>query len=75
MTFAFDPAKPPGQRIDPRLIQVADELINLQQMYKICIKSYIHNGCDGFTMFKNAQILVCLIVRYWPQIFMKLKLI
>ncbi|XP_011186253.1 mannosylglucosyl-3-phosphoglycerate phosphatase isoform X3 [Zeugodacus cucurbitae] len=58
VTFAFDPTKPPGQRIDPRLIQVADDLVNLQQMYKICIKSYIHNGCDGFTMFKNAQILI-----------------
>ncbi|CAD7014715.1 uncharacterized protein LOC101459616 isoform X1 [Ceratitis capitata] len=58
VTFAFDPAKPPGKRIDPRLIQVADEFINLEQMYKICIKSYIYNGCDGFTMFKNAQILI-----------------
>ncbi|XP_053966887.1 mannosylglucosyl-3-phosphoglycerate phosphatase isoform X2 [Anastrepha ludens] len=58
VTFAFDPTKPPGKRVDPRLIQVADESINLQQMYKTCIKSYIYNGCDGFTMFKNAKILV-----------------
>ncbi|XP_017471282.1 PREDICTED: 5'-nucleotidase isoform X1 [Rhagoletis zephyria] len=58
VAFAFDPSKPPGKRIDPRLIRVADELIDLQQMYKLCIKSYIYNGCDGFTMFKNANILI-----------------
>ncbi|XP_067629887.1 mannosylglucosyl-3-phosphoglycerate phosphatase-like [Eurosta solidaginis] len=58
ITFAFDPAKPPGSRIDPRLIQVGDEYINLKQTYKICIKSYIYHGCDGFTMFKKAKVLI-----------------
>ncbi|XP_037941290.1 snake venom 5'-nucleotidase-like [Teleopsis dalmanni] len=58
LVFAFDPAKPPGQRIDPQLIQVADEYLNLEQHYKICIKSYLYNGCDGFTMFKDAKVLM-----------------
>uniref|UniRef100_T1P8W7 Nucleotidase n=2 Tax=Musca domestica TaxID=7370 RepID=T1P8W7_MUSDO len=58
VTFAFDPAKPPGQRIDPQLVQVGDEYLNMDQKYKICIKSYIYNGCDGFTMFKDAKVLM-----------------
>jgi len=58
MIFAFDPTKPPNQRIDPQLIQVADDYINLEQHYKICVKSYVFNGCDGFSMFKNAKVLV-----------------
>ncbi|XP_065369578.1 protein 5NUC isoform X1 [Calliphora vicina] len=56
--FAFDPTKPPGQRIDSQLVQVGDEYLNMQQTYKICIKSYIYNGCDGFTMFKDAKVLM-----------------
>lgn len=58
VTFAFDPAKPPGKRIDAQLVQVGDEYLNMEQTYKICIKSYIYNGCDGFTMFKDAKVLV-----------------
>ena len=30
--FAFDPKKPPGQRIDPRLIQVNDEILDLEKV-------------------------------------------
>lgn len=58
VTFAFDPSKPSGQRIDPQLVQVGDEYLKMDQNYKICIKSYIYNGCDGFTMFKDAKVLV-----------------
>uniref|UniRef100_A0A1A9X3Q6 5'-Nucleotidase C-terminal domain-containing protein n=1 Tax=Glossina brevipalpis TaxID=37001 RepID=A0A1A9X3Q6_9MUSC len=58
VTFAFDPSKPPGHRIDPQLIQVADEYLNMEQTYKACVKSYIYNGCDGFTMFKEAKVLM-----------------
>ncbi|XP_075168498.1 snake venom 5'-nucleotidase isoform X2 [Haematobia irritans] len=58
VAFAFDPSKPSGKRIDPQLVQVGDEYLNMEQTYKICIKSYIYNGCDGFTMFKDAKVLM-----------------
>ncbi|XP_013098225.1 trifunctional nucleotide phosphoesterase protein YfkN isoform X2 [Stomoxys calcitrans] len=58
VAFAFDPSKPPGKRIDPQLVQVGDEYLNMEQNYKICIKNYIYNGCDGFTMFKDAKVLM-----------------
>lgn len=32
LKFAFDPSKPNGQRIDPRLVQVQDEYLNLEKV-------------------------------------------
>lgn len=58
ISFVFDPSKPAGSRVEPKLVQIADEWINLEQNYTICIKSYIHGGCDGYTMFKGAKIVV-----------------
>ncbi|XP_055387201.1 mannosylglucosyl-3-phosphoglycerate phosphatase isoform X2 [Condylostylus longicornis] len=58
ISFAFDPKKKPFKRIDPTLVFVADESINLSQTYKTCIKSYMYCGCDGYTMFKNATVLL-----------------
>lgn len=58
ISFAFNPQAEPGKRIDPQLIQVGDEYLNLDQTYKLCVKSYIFMGCDGYTMFKDATVLV-----------------
>ncbi|XP_062137033.1 mannosylglucosyl-3-phosphoglycerate phosphatase isoform X2 [Drosophila sulfurigaster albostrigata] len=58
ISFAFDPQAAPGKRIDPQLIQVGDEYLNLEQTYKLCVKSYIFMGCDGYTMFKDAKVLM-----------------
>lgn len=58
ITFAFDPAKPAFQRIDGRLVLVADQWINEEQKYAVCIKSYMYGGCDGYTMFKDCRVIV-----------------
>ncbi|KAH8280370.1 hypothetical protein KR018_003630 [Drosophila ironensis] len=58
ISFAFDPQAEPGKRIDPQLIQVGDEYLNLEQTYKLCVKSYIYMGCDGYTMFKDTTVLM-----------------
>lgn len=58
VTFAFDPRKPVGNRVDYRLVQIGDEWLKLNQSYSLCIKSYMHGGCDGFTMFKNCKMIV-----------------
>lgn len=58
ISFAFDSTKPPYARVVPELVQVADEWLDLKQMYSICIKSYMYGGCDGFTMFKDAKVIV-----------------
>lgn len=58
ISFAFDPLKPPYARIIPDLVQVADEWLDVKQNYSLCVKSYMRNGCDGFTMFKTAKTIV-----------------
>ncbi|XP_068147223.1 mannosylglucosyl-3-phosphoglycerate phosphatase isoform X1 [Drosophila tropicalis] len=58
ISFAFDPEAKPGKRIDPQLIQVGDEYLKLEQTYKLCVKSYLYMGCDGYTMFKDARVLM-----------------
>lgn len=78
--FAFDPSKPAGKRIDPRIIKIKDEYLDYQKVnylkcvflllfkaisnfhstkdYKLGVKSYLKEGKDGFTMFKNCPVLV-----------------
>lgn len=58
ISFVFDPLRPPYSRVIASLVQVADEWLDLNQIYSLCIKSYMHGGCDGFTMFKNAKVIV-----------------
>lgn len=59
ISFVFDPTKSPNSRVVPELVQIADEWLDLKQNYSLCIKSYMHGGCDGFTMFKDAKVIVC----------------
>ncbi|XP_059616059.1 snake venom 5'-nucleotidase isoform X1 [Phlebotomus argentipes] len=58
LSFVFDPSQPPGKRVEAGLVRVADEWLNLEQNYAVCIKSYIHSGCDGFHMFKECKVLM-----------------
>ncbi|XP_068895742.1 mannosylglucosyl-3-phosphoglycerate phosphatase isoform X3 [Tenebrio molitor] len=58
VSFAFDPSKPPGQRVDPGFVRIGDEYLNLEQHYRLATKSYMHSGCDGYVMLKDAEILV-----------------
>lgn len=58
ISFVFDPKRPPQSRVITELVQVADDWLDVKQTYSLCIKSYMHSGCDGFTMFKNAKVIV-----------------
>ncbi|XP_044745573.1 mannosylglucosyl-3-phosphoglycerate phosphatase isoform X2 [Coccinella septempunctata] len=58
ISFAFDPRKPVGQRVDPTFVRIGDEYLKLEQEYRLATKSYLHNGRDGFTMFEKAEVLV-----------------
>lgn len=65
VSFVFDPRKqPPETRVIPELVQVADEWLDVKQNYSLCVKSYMHGGCDGFSMFKDAKVLVS---RLWQS--------
>lgn len=58
VSFGFDCRKPVGCRVDPDLVRIGDEYLNLNQNYRLATKSYIHSGCDGYTMLKDAQVVV-----------------
>lgn len=58
VSFAFTPNKPSGKRIDTQFVRVGDEYLKPNQHYRLATKSYLHNGCDGFVMLKDAEILV-----------------
>lgn len=56
--FAFDPEAPPGKRVDPLLVRIGDEYLVMEQKYKLATKSYLHSGCDGYTMIPGQEIVV-----------------
>lgn len=58
ISFAFDPNKPPYARVDPMLVRIGDEYLDLQARYRLATKTYLYNGCDGYDVLKNAQVLV-----------------
>lgn len=58
MSFVFDPTKKAGERVEPKLIRLGDEWLNLEQTYTLCVKSYIYGGCDGYNMFKECRVLM-----------------
>lgn len=58
ISFAFDAAKPPNQRVDPRFIRVGDQYLEPDAKYRLVTKEYLHAGKDGFDVLKNAKVLV-----------------
>lgn len=58
VSFAFDPTMPPGNRVDPNLVRIGDEYLIPTQSYKLATKSYLYNGCDGYTVLKQAKVVV-----------------
>ena len=49
ITFIFDPAKPPGSRIDPAYIKIGTEYMDKHQHYKLATKSALASGEDGYS--------------------------
>ena len=58
ISFAFDPSKPPGSRVDPEYVKVGDEYLDLAQHYKLVTKAYLAQGKDGYDALALAPVLV-----------------
>ncbi|XP_060807227.1 snake venom 5'-nucleotidase isoform X1 [Amyelois transitella] len=58
ISFAFDPSKPPGQRVAAEVVKIGDEYLQLEQKYRLAVKQYLFNGNDGFTMLPKCKVLV-----------------
>ena len=58
ITFAFDPSKSPGSRVDPGYIKIGDEYLDREKHYKLATKSYLANGQDGYSALSQGTVLV-----------------
>ncbi|XP_045505601.1 snake venom 5'-nucleotidase isoform X2 [Colias croceus] len=58
VSFAFDPSKPPGQRVAEQVVKIGDEYLQREQKYRLGVKQYLHAGNDGFTMLRDCPVLV-----------------
>ncbi|KAH9361871.1 hypothetical protein HPB48_003720 [Haemaphysalis longicornis] len=58
ISFAFDPKKPPGQRIDPQFVRIGDEPLDRSQKYRLVTKNYLAQGKDGYDVFKECEVLM-----------------
>jgi len=67
--FAFDPTKPPGSRVDPKLVKIGDEYIDMgdsedkgkskpPRTYRMATKSYLMKGKDGYDCLRDGKVLV-----------------
>lgn len=56
INFCFDPSKPSGERVDPMLVRIGDEYLKMDQKYRLATKNYLHSGCDGYVMLKDAEV-------------------
>lgn len=53
MTYAFDPAKPAGERVSD--VMVGGAPIDLAKVYGVVSNNYVRNGGDGYKMFLDAE--------------------
>lgn len=58
ISFTFNPDRPIGTRVESRLVRIGDEWLDLEEKYTLCVKAYMHSGCDGYTMFKKCPIIM-----------------
>ena len=59
ISFAFDPEKPAGKRIDPEFVKVGDEYLDLdpksKKTYRLATKAYLANGKDGYEALAKCK--------------------
>ncbi|MGH1464968.1 MAG: bifunctional metallophosphatase/5'-nucleotidase [Cognatishimia sp.] len=53
MSFAFDLAKPAGERVSD--VMVGGAAIDVNKVYNVVSNNYVRNGGDGYKMFKDAM--------------------
>lgn len=58
ISFAFNPDRPPGTRVEPKLVRIGDEWLDFTEKYALGVKAYVYGGCDGYTMFKSCPVLM-----------------
>lgn len=58
MSFAFNPNRPPGERIIRSSVRVQSEPIVDDRLYRLCTKGYLASGKDGYDSLVGARVIV-----------------
>lgn len=58
MRFSFNPGNAPGFRILKNSVKINDEPLDKSKKYKVCTKSYLSKGKDGYKVFSKATVVV-----------------
>ncbi|XP_022779638.1 5'-nucleotidase-like isoform X2 [Stylophora pistillata] len=58
MKFSFNPDKDPGCRILEDSVSIDNEPLVKDKRYKVCTKSYLAKGKDGYRVFSKGKVLV-----------------
>ncbi|XP_064639871.1 mannosylglucosyl-3-phosphoglycerate phosphatase-like isoform X2 [Lineus longissimus] len=58
VSFGFDPMMTSGHRIDRKHVHIRGEPLDLEKSYKLCTKSYLALGKDGYDCLKDSELLV-----------------
>lgn len=62
VSFAFDPEKPKGKRIDPAFVKIGDEYVETdpksKKRYHLVTKGYLAKGKDGYDMLADCPQLI-----------------
>ncbi|XP_078365023.1 uncharacterized protein LOC144649408 isoform X1 [Oculina patagonica] len=56
--FSFNPSQDPGCRILENTVSIDDKPLDKKRKYKVCTKSYLAKGKDGYQVFAKARVLV-----------------
>lgn len=58
MRFSFNPEQAPGSRILKNSVEINDEPLEKDKKYKVCTKSYLSKGKDGYQVFTKGTVLI-----------------
>lgn len=55
LRYTWDPARPPGSRVDPALLTISGAPIDPAARYRVTISEFLWRGGAGFTAFAQGQ--------------------
>lgn len=55
LQFCFDPAAPPGKRVQRHTVVAAGQPLDASRKYTLVTKAYLAQGKDGFDVFKKVR--------------------
>ena len=56
--YKFDPQRPVGRRVDPKSVRIGGKPLDFNEYYKIVTKEFLHKGKDGYSVLKEAEVVL-----------------